>query len=268
MDKKFIARFPEMAEQIFNELNNEDLIKSKEVDKAWCDLIDQRLVWKRMIQSSTKHDNDFKFEFNLGLKKMPSDILKEFALVCFKAKWFNLGFSPLHIIAFCGDLLLYKYILEKSSDKNPKIRTEELGGAAPIHVAALYNNLEIVKFCIEHDENKNPKDCEGSTPLHHAAYKGDLEICKLIVLVVDDKNPRDKLGWTPLHAAARNGHSEIYKFIAERVDDKNPSDNQGNTPFEEAFDNGHLQICRIYLDILGIENPTLTEPEAKSRSKE
>ena len=55
MDKKFIARFPEMAEQIFNELNNEDLIKSKEVDKAWWDLIDQRLVWKRMIQSSTKH---------------------------------------------------------------------------------------------------------------------------------------------------------------------------------------------------------------------
>ena len=39
MDKIFIARFPEIAEQIFQQLNNEDLIKSKVVDKAWSDHI-------------------------------------------------------------------------------------------------------------------------------------------------------------------------------------------------------------------------------------
>ena len=206
MDKKFIARFPEMAEQIFNELNNEDLIKSKEVDKAWCDLIDQRLVWKRMIQSSTKHVEDFKFEFNLVLKKMPSDILKNFALVCLESKAWNKHFSPLYITAAFGDLLLYKYILEKSSDKNPKDRM----GRTPFHAAAFHNNLEVVKFCIEHDQNKNPKDCKDQTPLHKAAFQGNLEICKLIVLEVDNKNPRNKYGRTPLHYAARNGHSEVH----------------------------------------------------------
>ena len=74
MDETFLVKFPDIAEKIFEQLNNEDLIKSKEVTQAWCDLIDQRLVWKRMIQSSTKHVEDFKFEFNLVLKKMPSDI--------------------------------------------------------------------------------------------------------------------------------------------------------------------------------------------------
>ena len=68
--------------------------------------------------------------------------------------------------------------------------------------------------------------------------------------------------------AARFGHSEVYKFIAERVNEKNPLDNEEKTPLHEAIVNGHLHILPIYLDILGIENPTLTEPEAKRRRKE
>ena len=82
MDEKFIARFPEIAEQIFEQLNNEDLIKSKEVDKAWCDLIDQRLLYKRMVQSYTREVKHHKNEFNLVLKKMPAENLKKFALAC------------------------------------------------------------------------------------------------------------------------------------------------------------------------------------------
>ena len=74
--------------------------------------------------------------------------------------------------------------------------------------------------------------------------------------------------WTPLHVAASNGYSEVYKLIAERVEEKNPLDNKGKTPLHEAIDNGHLHICRILLDILGIENPTLVEPEAKRLRKE
>ena len=97
-----------------------------------------------MIQSSTKHIEDYKFEFNLVLKKMPSDILKEFALVCLKSKALNKHLSPLHKTAAFCDLLLYKYILEKSSDKNPKDRM----GRTPFHSAAFLNNLEVVKFCI------------------------------------------------------------------------------------------------------------------------
>ena len=58
------------------------------------------------------------------------------------------------------------------------------------------------------------------------------------------------------------------KFIAERVNEKNPLDNQGKAPLHEAIDNSHWHICRILLDILRIENPTLTEPEAKCLPKE
>ena len=264
MDKKFIPRFPELAEQIFQQLSNEDMVKSKEVDKAWCDLIDQRLVWKRMIQSSTKDVEDYKFEFNLVLKKMPSDILKKFALACLETKILNEHLSPLHIAADCGDLLLYKYILEKSSDKNPK----HLYDNTPLHYAAWKGNFEICKLIVLEVDNKNPRNRFGRTPLHYAAKKGHSEIYKFIAERVEEKNPLDDSGRTPLHQAAMKGHSELYKFIAERVEEKNPLDNEEKTPFHLAFDNGHLQICRIYLDILGIENPTLTEPEANRLRKE
>ena len=311
MDTKFIDKFPEIAEQIFQQLNNEDLIKSKVVDKAWRDLIDKRLVWKRMIQSSTRNVENHKKEFNLVLKKMPAENLKKFALACqdlanaYDADHLETPClspikpcAPLHVAAAYGDLLLFKQILKKSYDKNPK---GELG-ETPFHWAAWYNKFDICKFYIEHAKDKEPKDCDGSTPLyyaadqghfevfklifhhaqdknprtmlfgltvlHEAAIEGHLEICKLIVLEVDDKNPLDNQGCTPLHLAAMHGHSEIYKFIAERVDEKNPVDNQGKTPLHEAIDNGHLHICRILLDILGIENPTLTEPEAKRLLKE
>ena len=133
MDKIFIARFPEIAEQIFQQLNNEDLIKSKEVDKAWCDLIDQRLWYKRMVQFFTREVENYKNEFNLVLKKMPAENLKKFALACqdlanaYDADHLETPClspikpcAPLHVAAAYGDLLLFKHILKKSDDKDPK----------------------------------------------------------------------------------------------------------------------------------------------------
>ena len=302
MEETFIARFPELSEQIFEQLNNEDLIKSIEVSKAWCDLIDKRLVWKRMIQSCTKRVKKHRYEFNLVFKKIPSEILKKFALACLKSRRYEIEqcqCAPLHVAAANGDLLLFKHILEKSYDKNPQDRS----GETPFHSAASYNQLEICKFIIEHAKDKNPKNYAGETPLHRATEEGNLDVFKLIFHHAEDKNPRDKDGvtplhcaavegylemcklivsivddknppvwveneWTPLHVAASNGYSEVYKLIAERVEEKNPLDNKGKTPLHEAIDNGHLHICRILLDILGIENPTLAEPEAKRLRKE
>jgi len=308
MDETFLARFPEIAEQVFQQLNNEDLVKSKEVSQAWCDLIDQRLVWKRMIQSCTRQVEDFKNEFNLVLKKMPAEMLKKFALACQDLANASMLDSespcllpieqcaPLHVVAAHGDLLLFKYILKKSHDKNPKGIEDQ---QTPFHFAAWYNKLEICKFLIEHAKDKEPKACYGLTPLwfaaeqghfevfklifhhapdknprntigftvlHDAAIEGHLEICKLIVSEVDDKNPVNNFGRTPLHFAAMHGHSEIYKFIAERVEEKNPLDNEGKTPLHKAIDNGHLHIWRIILDILGIWE--FWESKAKRLCKE
>ena len=310
MDKIFIARFPEIAEQIFQQLNNEDLIKSKVVDKAWSDHINQRLLWKRMIQSSTKHVEDYKFEFNLVLKKMPAENLKKFALACRDLANASMLDSespcllpmeqcaPLHVVAGYGDLLLFKHILKKSHDKDPKGIEDQI---TPFDCAAYYNKLEICKFYVEHAkdkepntywssplfcaaeeghldvfklifhhaQDKNPRNTIGFTVLHDAAIEGHLEICKIIVSEVDDKNPLGNRGRTPLHFAAMQGHSEIYKFIAERVEEKNPPDNRGKTPLHDAINCGHLlHISKILMDILENENPTLAEPEAKRLRKE
>ena len=47
MEKNF-ERFPHLTKLIFSQLNNESLVKSKEVDKTWKNYInDQKLPWIR-----------------------------------------------------------------------------------------------------------------------------------------------------------------------------------------------------------------------------
>ena len=83
-----------------------------------------------MVQSCTREVKHYKNEFNLVLKKMPAENLKKFALACqdmvnssifdSKSPCLIEHCAPLHVVAAYGDLLLFKHILKKSDDKDPK----------------------------------------------------------------------------------------------------------------------------------------------------
>jgi hypothetical protein len=52
--KDLIFRFPHVAEQIFQQLNDEDLAKSREVEKLWQKFIDERnYPWLRIVNIPT-----------------------------------------------------------------------------------------------------------------------------------------------------------------------------------------------------------------------
>ena len=301
---EIILRFPLMAEQIFEELDDQNLTKCRGISNIWYDAT-EKIQWTRRIQNLTKENKNHQSSWKLVLVKIPTEILKKLVLTCEKyhrdiSRW---QCSPLHLATSSGDLQLLQHIYEKSKDKNPK---DTLGGT-PYHSAAHHGSLEIFQFFMERAEDKNPKDdqgwttlhyaaaeghleickliCEnasnlnskcfdgGMTPLHQPAIEGYLEICKLLVLKIEDKNPSNRYGFTPLHAAAREGYLEIYKFIADRVEDKNPEDGNGRTPLQLATDNGHLEICRLICTLListydkKLKNPTLSNPEKKRRKK-
>ena len=47
----FILRFPDVAQDIFKELDNETVTKCRNVSRLWCDYLDdQKFCWVRMIQ--------------------------------------------------------------------------------------------------------------------------------------------------------------------------------------------------------------------------
>ena len=59
--EEMVLRFPVIAQQIFEELDNQDLIKFREVDMTFCSSIDQnRLIWTRMIKKYIKDNNKFR----------------------------------------------------------------------------------------------------------------------------------------------------------------------------------------------------------------
>ena len=301
--EEIILRFPELAEQIFDQLDDRNVMKCRKICKTWYD-VTERLQWIRKIKDLTKHNpyssKDHQISWKLVLVKIPTHFLKKLALTCeeYHDDIFLWPCSPLHTAAHSGDLQLFKYIYENSKDKNPKGTL----GQTPFHAAARNGSYEIFKFIMERVEDKNPTSyhgwttlhlaakhghleickliCEnisslnprtdfGRTPLHEAAIQGHLEICKLLVLKVEDKNPSDETGLTPLHSAAKKGYLEIYKFIAERVKEKNPDGyRDGITPLQLADICGHYEICQLIYDYkIKQRDAKLSNPEKKRREK-
>ena len=101
--------------------------------------------------------------------------------------------SPLHVVAEAGNTLLYKFILERSEDKNPIV--------------------DEWRFDFELDVEW--------TPLLAAARYGQLDTCLAIMDDLGVINPGNTEGLTPLHAAAPGGHFQICNAILEQLG--NPS---------------------------------------------
>ena len=151
--EEIVLRFPVIAQQIFEQLDNQDLIKFREVDKSFCSSIDQnRLIWTRMIKKYIKDNNKFRKSWKLVMEKVTVKTLEDLALTTTK---FGIEYeekieyhsgmleageqrrrtfpqilhppclfapencAPQHIVAKCGNLTLYKFITDKTGEINP-----------------------------------------------------------------------------------------------------------------------------------------------------
>ena len=72
MEEQF-ARFPHISEQIFGQLNNQNLAKCREISKSWCNYLDNQKfmnirIIKQSIRSSDCKDN---FQWLIDETKKP-----------------------------------------------------------------------------------------------------------------------------------------------------------------------------------------------------
>ena len=147
--EEIVLRFPVIAQQIFEQLDNQDFIKFREVDMTNCSSIDQnRLIWTRMIKKYIKDNNKFRKSWKLVMEKVPVKTLEDLALTTKKfgteyeerleyQAMVEGGLSPTqilfppfcfappdcapqHIVAQCGSLKLYKFITDRTGEMNPK----------------------------------------------------------------------------------------------------------------------------------------------------
>ena len=228
----FILRFPDVARDIFKELNNESLTTSRSVSRLWCDYLDdQKFCWVRMIQRYRKNMENAFQQWKRVFKNTPVEIAKEISVstrqfftssfgvassLHFDTSRIGFHWSPLHIAAEQGKLDLCKYIFEKIKNTQPRIQYE----LTALHLAAIFGHEEICDFLMVNSEDKNPSNQNGKTPLHYAAERGYTNVCRLIIENVDDKNPAATNGCTPLHLAAKNDFLEIARLIVETGVDK------------------------------------------------
>ena len=262
MEKVFL-RFPHIAEQIFEELDNYYLIQCKVISPIWKNFMEEsKFSYIRLIETST----------NCSTKAMKKILNKT-----------NLE----DIIQLASDV----------SKVYVKLQKERVLGEGEdylvidpfltlFHMAAKYGSLSVCQLFIDSIEDihlKSGKSNKCQSPLHFAAEHGHFKICQLILekdekisrLILDKdeqifrltlENPiddnkfvipkhLDSMGNNPLHLAAENGHLSvcnvfitwIEKVYAEGIEYSNAQNACGSTPLHLAAENGHLPICQFLI---------------------
>ena len=291
MEANFSLRFPKISEAIFQELDNETLVKCIQVGEEWNNLNyntsnPAMILMKRKMQFEIELRTDFDEDWRKVIYEMSTTNI--FALyndmfLCFRGRPnnFKSSVTPLHWAASHGNLALYRVFFELVDNKNP-IDDE---GSRPIHVAATDGNLNIIREIVRNLQDINPTTDNGTTVLdlavleghlkvveymlgligysnlsivalmHTAAEFGYVEIFKLLALNSIDKNPIKQDGITTLHVAAKYGHLQICKFIMKHLTDKLPRDDDDLTPLHYTAATGNVLVYKGISDEVMDKSP-------------
>ena len=280
----FLLRFPTIGEEIFDQLDHENLVKCRVSSSFWCSIIDNsKIIWRRRIQNFYENHVEFHQHWKSVLKNIPRDRIKELALAVEQlyatiTSRLNFNHSPLHITSECGFFSLHKFATEKilaiaprpgilskianlvtnqskSYAKN-EINPRRKDGITPVHFAACYGHFDLFMYLADHLEDIFPLTNDGTSPLVFAAQYGYLAICKTIVERVKEPNLVDtNSGLTPLHTAAYNGYFDVCKLLIANIVDKNPRNKKENTPLHFAAEKGHYDVCKFIIEKIDVKNP-------------
>ena len=247
-------RFSHLSENIFQFLNSESLVKSKEVCIYWYQYLDDQKFLharankvKSIIETVKKLGHVQKYHS----RKNILDIETSKQIINDARNW---NFDLVHDKIMKSINSMYVGTLNRGA---------YFYHGLPFFIAAYEGHFEVVKYLVDNLEDKNPKSDKhfGETPLHTAASivepqysirsNDRIDVLKYIMSNVSDVNPKDNLGNTPLHYAARGGRQQwhgrlaVFKYIIENIAEKNPSNNNGKTPLDLACANRDWEIVKI-----------------------
>ena len=227
LDKKshmniIMLRFPHLAEQILQKLDNKGLAKSREVDCFWEKFIDERdYPWLRIVN-------------------IPTVLAK--------------GNIYLHLAAEHGRIDPFKMLLPFAAS-----RTNDLG-ETPFLIACSKGRMNIVAILLENyyklKINLNKRDNDGVTGFHLACQNGHSDIAEMMMnnssKLEINLNIKDKQGRTAFHLACIEGHSKIAEMIIKKSSklkiDLSTKDNEDSTAFHLACFHGQLEVAKLIME--------------------
>ena len=171
-----------ISEKIFKNLRLMDLVKCRQVNTFWKQIVDQPVFLIKIVQISAKANNEKILKNQEYWKKIVSNlknlqcsdnltdrlILNHLVDKTIKYLWKTLGFiekfdtkgdipSPLHIATNSRDLEFIEFIMKIQ----PNLAYDYYKGFQAIHISISYNNLEMLKLLA--GSFKNPTSFQIST---------------------------------------------------------------------------------------------------------
>ena len=195
-------RFPHIADQILEYVDNQNLVKFRLVNKTWKNFIDDMtLPWKpcpiNRIMGMYHENND---------------------------EWRSLLANYQTRYGIFAD-----YIRNKMNGEEWKKWEEGKLDLTPLHIAALTGQINKLLEIFDLAKEKNPGDFSQTTVFHIIAAKGNFKFCEMMMCEILDKNPENDYHVAPIHLAAKNGHYEICQLILDNIVDVEDNTNMGGT---------------------------------------
>ena len=219
-----IQRFPHLAEQILQKLDNEGLAKSREVQRCWQKFIDERdYPWLRIVN-------------------IPNVLPK--------------GNTYLHLVAEYGQIDVFEMLLNEENNTDQKNNLDE----TPFMFACRKGRMNIVAMLLKKSGelkiDLNQKDCCDVTAFSYSVENGHSKIAKMIMdnslQLKIDLNTKDIKDTTPFHFVGQYGHSEIAEMMINNSSklkiDLCSLDNEECTALHLACHNGHLEVAEMILE--------------------
>ena len=271
-------RFPHLAEQIYGELDNQSLVKCKEVSLSWYHFLNNnkdsnvRVIKEytncsdALIKKLAKNKEDvtqIACDLHQIFEIFRREITQSILAYGSPGIWMS---SPLHVAAESGYLNACRLIMENIKDKNPLricnkklfiVNVHKSMRTTPLHLAALNGHFNICETILENIGGKIPTDEDDVTPLHYAAQNGHILICQMFMEKIKGQNPKTIHGMTPLHFAAANGHLKLCKLITEAIEAPMTKDRWGRTPLDVAKHFYHFHVEKYLEEVSGAKKQDL-----------
>ena len=264
-----------IAENVFLNLNHENLEKCRLVNEYWKNILDNPMFWiKKFIRRgglSKKNQIDWmaaiQITSNSDLEANILRYLKQSSknervvdIPCYinkvslrkyskrikimKDKSNDFLWQHIRQIFFDGNVTLLQImvmLISNFEDINQRIHD------AIICLIQL-KNVEMIKILAPLADNPNAPNEPGMTPIHFAAswLSGQSDIVQILAPLTENPNAPNKVGTTPIHYASYlSGNSDIVQILAPLTENPNAPMNDGETPIEMAKIRGLSEIVRI-----------------------
>ena len=251
-----MSRFPHLAEQILQKLDNEGVAKSREVQQVWQTFIDERdYPWLRIVNIPTVLPNTY---LHLAAEKGQIDafemILNEDNDADPKDDW---GETPYLIGCAKGRMNIASMLMNKSKELKIDLNQSNICGKTALHLACEKGHSDIAKMIMKNSSklkiDLNTKNIWGGTAFHIVCCRGHSEIAEIMMKHSSklklDLSTKDNHDSTGFHLACNNGHFEIAKMILEHSPmlkiDLNGKNSIGYTGFQYVIVKGYLNIAEI-----------------------